>query len=172
MTEFGGPGYYVYVPPRWNDILGVNGRYVLLQCVWNIQACVTWEEGGMQKHGYGTFGECWESKEWKGSLPAEFRLDDGMGGWGFFTRVAIDEKPMREEEYLMWIILGHTLRTWCHVASVTWEVGKEIFNKNGTLWECFKSDGWNNSAKRQGDFWLSDGRGGWILFGKFGYKVS
>ena len=50
--------------------------------------CVVWEDGrGDDGEMLGTFGELWESKEWKKSPCASFWLADCNGGWAFFTRV-------------------------------------------------------------------------------------
>ena len=107
MEEIEGSDYIVYVPPRWY-IPGDGGSYMRIRGVWDVLACVRWvdDDGGMQ----GSFGECWESKEWKKSPCASFWLIDGTGEWSFFTTVKNDDVPMREYECYLWVIIAHILR--------------------------------------------------------------
>ena len=109
MEGIDGCDYIVYVPPRWS-IPQDWGSYINIQYVWNVEACVVWERGDTCNTTYGTFGECWESKEWrKGSL-ASFWLVDGNDDWAFFTNVKNDDLPMSRKEYVVWCMLGHLVR--------------------------------------------------------------
>ena len=110
MEEIEGSDYIVYVPPRWYIPYDV-GSYMWICDVWDVLACVRWGEGGDDDGGMaGSFGECWESKEWKKSPCASFWLIDGNGEWSFFTRVKNDNVPMKKGEYILWLMLGHLLR--------------------------------------------------------------
>ena len=110
MERIGGRDYIVYIPPRWS-IPGDGGSYMNIQYVWNVEACVVWGEGGDDDNEMaGSFGECWESKEWKKSPSASFWLIDGKGEWAFFTNVKNDNLPMSMKEYVVWAMLGHLLR--------------------------------------------------------------
>ena len=109
MEGIDGRDYIVYVPPRWS-IPRDGGSYMNTQYVWNVEACVVWEQGDNDDTMYGTFGECWESKEWRKSRLASFWLDDGNGRWAFFTNVKNDNLPMSMKEYVVWAMLGHLLR--------------------------------------------------------------
>ena len=110
MEGIDGRDYIVYVPPRWS-IPRDGGSYMNIQYVWNVEACVRWGEGGDDDGGMaGSFGECWESKEWKKSPCASFWLIGGNGEWAFFTSVRNGDLPMSTKEYVVWAMLGHLLR--------------------------------------------------------------
>ena len=81
-----------------------------IQYVWNVEACVVWDQGDTCNTTYGTFGECWESKEWRKGRLASFWLIGGNGDWAFFTNVKNDDLPMSMKEYVVWAMLGHLLR--------------------------------------------------------------
>ena len=111
MEGIGGCDYIVYVPPRWS-IPGDGGSYMNIQYVWNVKACVVYDQGDNDNTNtiYGTFGECWTSKEWRKSRLASFWLAGGNGIWAFFTDVMNDDLPTSMKEYVVWVMLGHLLR--------------------------------------------------------------